>query len=65
MFMKPTDFCMRSQFLDILIGKDAFAVSMGRMVGGNRDGNEVDGITGTSKSCISESSMAIGISVKS
>ena len=65
MFMNPTDFCMRSQFLDIFIGKEALAVSMGLIVGGNRDGSEVDGMTGISKSCISESSVAIGIAVAS
>ena len=56
---------MRSQFLDIFIGNEAFAVSMGRIVGGKRDGSEVDGMTGISKSRSSVSSMAIGIAVSS
>ena len=34
-FMKPTNFCIRSQFLDIICGREALVLSMGRMVGGS------------------------------
>ena len=61
MFMKPTDFCNRSQFLDMVAGRDAFAVSMGRIVGGRRDGNVSGGIVGTSDRAMESSSTAICI----
>ena len=61
MFMKPTDFCNRSQFLDMVAGRDAFAVSIGRIVGGRRDGNASGGIMGISDIAISSSSTAICI----
>ena len=58
MFMNPTDFCNRSQFLDMVAGRDAFAVSMGRIVGGRRDGNVSGGIVGTSDRAMESSSTA-------
>ena len=61
MFMNPTDFCNRSQFLDMVAGGDAFAVSIGRIVGGRRDGNASGGIVGISDIAISSSSTAICI----
>ena len=61
MFMNPTDFCIRSQFLDMVAGRDAFAVSIGRIVGGRRDGNASGGIVCISDIAISSSSTAICI----
>ena len=58
MFMKPTDFCKRSQFLDMVAGRDAFAVSIGRIVGGRRDGKASGGIVGMSDITIASSSTA-------
>ena len=58
MFMKPTDFCKRSQFLDMVAGRDAFAVSIGRIVGGRRDGKASGGIIGMSDIAIASSSTA-------
>ena len=61
MFMNPTDFCIRSQFLDMVAGRNAFAVSIGRIVGGRRDGNASVGIVGISDIAILLSSTAICI----